>query len=100
MHRYHGKPDSNQHDVMQDLEHAGLPSFSIADVGHNVPDIIVACPVTDKMREAWCWANLLVELKSPGGQLTEGQRIWHEWWLGPKMTAWSAEDILRYVVRI
>jgi len=85
---------------MIDLRKAGLQCESTADVGNDFPDIIVAVPVTDAMRDAWAWWNLLVELKSPGGQLSDGQRRWHAWWKGPKMAAWSTEDILRYVGRI
>lgn len=94
------KVDAVQPGIMVELRQAGLQCESVASVGEDFPDIIVAVPVTDKMRDAWAWYNLLVELKSEHGQLSDGQRIWHEWWLGPKMTAWSAEDILRYVGRI
>ena len=99
MYRLRHKVDAVQPQIMVELRQAGLQCESVACVGQDFPDIIVAAPVTDKLRDAWAWWNLLVELKSPGGQLEAGQRIWHQWWKGPVMVARSAEDILRAIGR-
>ena len=90
----HRKVDKNQVDVVERLREAGYGVFSIAIVGRKYPDLVVG---KNNL-------NILVELKSDGGKLNDGQSDFFESWPGHVIVAYSSEEIIeafeRYVVYI
>jgi hypothetical protein len=63
----HGKPDANQHEIVDALQDVGAFVQSLADVGNGVPDLLVG------FRGMW----FVLEVKSAGGKLTSAQVGWH-----------------------
>jgi len=56
-------------------------------IGQGVPDALVAHP-------DWPDVNLLVEVKSLGGELTPDEQLFFNDWPGPKIIAFSVWDVI------
>jgi ribosome maturation factor RimP len=81
------KVDANQAEIVAALRAAGCSVQSLAEVGHGVPDLLVA-------RAGQNW---LLEVKSPGGKLTADEAKWLEAWRGKTAIVYSIEDALKAV---
>lgn len=85
------RTDSNQADIVAALRMAGCGVIDIHEIGHDIPDLIVA------FRDGMDTVTLLMECKSPGGRSSQGQRNFREVWPGIVLEVWSAEDALRQI---
>lgn len=82
--------DSNQQLIAWQLRELGYSFASTAMVGRNFPDAVVggAHRVTGRRQ------TILVEIKTPGQELSDGQRDFHASWRGSITVAYSVVDIL------
>lgn len=81
----HGRRDRNHAEIVRALSCAGRRVIDLADVGRGCPDLLVS------------WGggpNLLMEVKSDGGELTEDQRRFFATWPGPKVVVRCVADAL------
>ena len=85
--RLDAKTDSNQSEIVAALRKVGCSVELLHRVGRDSPDILVGR----------AGLNFLIECKSAGGQLSEGQQKWHEHWAGQVDVAWTLEDALQIV---
>lgn len=76
------KRDANHGEVDAALRGDGWMTRDTSMLGDSWPDIIASKP----------GINLLVEVKAPGGELSEGQEAFHRIWPGPKIVAFSGAD--------
>lgn len=78
------RTDANQAAIVRELEGLGIRVQSLHAVGAGVPDLLLGIPD----------ANVLVELKIPGGKLNERQIEWHDSWPVPVLIATNVDEIL------
>jgi hypothetical protein len=81
------KVDLNHGEVIAALRGIQCSVRSLAAVGSGVPDLLVGIGNM----------NLLLEVKSHGGKLTEDQLIFAAGWNGQVKTVYSAEEAVNYV---
>lgn len=97
--------DVNQPEIVKALKDAGCSIQHLHFVGGGCPDILVGCDgltifgeISGELKALLCTlgvkvldgANVLIEIKSPGGKLEDSQIEWHEKWRGPVVIADSA----------
>lgn len=83
--------DANQQEIVDDLRGLGFYVLDLADVGGEAPDIFVCGHIGGD----WHW--LAVEIKTPGGRLTDTQkRIIDTWPDMPALMAQATEDVLAW----
>jgi len=82
------RTDSLQGAVIRELERAGWSVQSLSQVGHGVPDLLVATPSGE---------TFLIEVKAPGRDLSERQRRWKSQWKGKVVVIRSLEEVARIV---
>ena len=70
----HGRRDSTHGVVRRTLRDLGCSVYDTGDVGHNFPDFVVGLLGRD----------YLVEVKSPKGDLSDGQAEFARSWQGSK----------------
>jgi len=73
MPRLRAKTDQNQAAIVQALREAGCSVQPLHQLGHGIPDLLVATPSGE---------TLLVEVKSAKGSLTPEQVKWMSRWQG------------------
>jgi hypothetical protein len=83
----HGKRDLNHDSIKATFEQLGCTITDTADLGNGFPDLVVGI----------CGVNLLVEVKSADGELSEGQAGWHERWKGQVAVVRSKEEVISLV---
>lgn len=88
--RKHGRTDTNQTEIIRALEAAGCSVLRLSDVGDGCPDLLVS----HERNYPWHY-NILVEVKRPGGKLTEAEREFFEAWRGPCIIVYGVEDALK-----
>lgn len=81
------KVDLNHGEVISALRDIKCSVRSLAAVGAGVPDLLVGIGNL----------NLLLEVKSHGGKLTEDQVAFAASWNGQVKTVYSAEEAVNYV---
>lgn len=81
-----GRTDRNQAAIVEGLRLCGYSVQSLAPMGHGVPDLLVGC--NDG-------GNLLFEIKSDKGELTDDQIKWARGWNGPVYIVRSLDEALR-----
>jgi len=74
--------------VIRELEQAGWSVQSLSQVGHGVPDLLVASPAGE---------TFLIEVKAPGRKLSECQQRWHSQWQGKVVVVHSPEEVAKIV---
>lgn len=94
MSRYARKIDGNQPSVVKELRAAGYSVEITSALGNGFVDLVVG-----RQCEQCRGLNLLVELKDPAQppskrKLTDDETKFHAGWLGPKMVATTAEEII------
>lgn len=80
--------DTNQAEIVTALRKAGIAVKSLGAVGDGCPDLLVA------FRET----TVLLEVKSPGGQLRASQIEFLASWPGKAYVVESGEEAVRVVV--
>ena len=86
MPRLRAKVDSNQAAIVKALRDAGCSVQPIHQLGHGIPDLLVATP---------SGVTLLVEVKSAKGSLTPEQVQWISRWRGRVEVIRDPDDIAR-----
>ena len=90
MHR-HGRRDSTHAEVKQTLRDMGASVADLADVGGDLPDLLVGI----------CRRNYWVEVKSPTGKQSEGQVRFSATWRGdPPVVLRSASDAVEWATMV
>ena len=85
------KRDANQQEIVDGLRRLGFFVLDLADVGGEAPDIFVC----GRIGGDWHW--LAVEIKMPGGRLTDTQKRLIETWPDmPVIVAQATEDVLAW----
>ena len=82
------KRDKNEPEIVQALRDRGASVTPLSAGG--VPDLLVG----------YRGVNLLFEVKSERGVLTEDQKLWHGSWLGQKKVVRTPEEALVYIEAI
>jgi hypothetical protein len=85
--RNYGKVDLKQPEIVMQLRDLGWSVTSLANLGHGVPDILIGVD----------GHNVLVELKSKGGELTPAEDRWQMEWRGQVFTCYSVEEVIECV---
>lgn len=84
MSRYLQRIDANQNEIVEALRKAGASVYSLASVGHGVPDLLVG----------FRGQTFLLEVKTRKGRLTHAQKQFHATWDGHIAVVRSVEDAL------
>ncbi len=79
--------DRNQPEIVSALRKAGVSVQILSAVGQGCPDILAG----------YNEVSYPIEIKMPGGKLTDDQRVWHSEWKGKVWIVYSAEEALRIV---
>ena len=82
--------DANQRTIVRALRSLGFSVLHLHAVGRGCPDLLVA----GLDRRTGEIADVLVELRSKGGRLTEHEKEFVAKRPGPLVVAWGLEDIL------
>lgn len=88
--KYAAKRDKVESDIVKQLRcipGVGVVVISVKDIG----DILVGREV-EGVKYTW-----LIELKSKGGKLTEGQKRFREMWTGQHAVCETIEEILKLI---
>jgi Holliday junction resolvase len=85
--RQAARVDSNHAEIVEALRKAGCSVRSLAAVGKGIPDLLVGV----------CGINLILEVKVPGGKLTEDQIDFASAWSGQWAVVHSPEEAVNYV---
>lgn len=83
------KVDKNHSEIVTQLRQTFGPGcvLDLSRVGQGCPDILVG--VRGK--------NILLEIKSDGGSLTDDQRGWHRVWWGQAHVVYNFEEALQVI---
>lgn len=76
--------DSSQREIVEAARKLGAQVVYLHQVGSGCPDLLLG--IAGK--------NLLVEVKSPGGELTPDEARFHLTWRGQVDTVWSVADLI------
>jgi hypothetical protein len=79
------KVDANAPELVESLRAMGY-SVDVLPGGNGRPDLLVGVPASG--------ANVLLEVKQPGGKLNPLQVKWHREWKGKAHVVWSFQDAL------
>ena len=79
------KVDRNQPAIVEELRGAGASVQLLHTVGQGCPDILIG----------WRGVNLLVEIKSDVGKLTDDEREFFDGWRGQVTIVRTVEDARR-----
>lgn len=79
------KRDATEQEIVSALRAVGATVEKLSQ--RNVPDLLVG----------WRGRNILIEVKSKSGKLTDGQHEWRERWRGEIHVARSAEEALEII---
>jgi len=77
--------DNNQAEIVEALRRAGASVLHLHTIGHGSPDILVGK----------YGINLLVEIKTADGDLTDDERKFFDTWRGQVTMVRTMEDALR-----
>lgn len=76
--------DANHKEIADGLRAIGRSVLDLARLGQNAPDLLVGNGVT----------NILVEVKTAKGKLSEGQKNFFEWWRGPRAVVRTLDEAI------
>lgn len=93
--KYAGRIDENQPEIVKALRGAGATVSSLANVGNDVPDLIVGYRGVNYLIEVIGDAKFK-RFKKNGG-LSEGQLEWHTLWGGRVAGVRTSEQALAYI---
>lgn len=88
--RRSARVDANQPMIVRDLRNAGATVYSLSQMGHGCPDLLVG----------WRGKNFLFEVKDPSRKpserkLTDDEKAWHYPWTGQVCVIETTEDAFR-----
>jgi len=83
--RFAARVDANHKEIADGLREAGRSVLSLHRLGQDAPDLLVGNGDT----------NVLLEVKTSKGKLSDGQREFFESWRGPKAVVRSLDEALR-----
>ena len=89
MPRRAARVDTNQAEIVAALRAIGAQVEHLHTLGKGCPDILVGYRGT----------NYLLEIKSPGGKLTDDERYWRELWRGQVAVVYSADEAIEVVTK-
>ena len=92
IHRRAAKRDATEPAIIAALTAAGASVQPLS--GEDIPDLLVAHNFNGVPE------TLLIEVKSKGGKLREGQRKWIAKWPGRVVVCWTVEDALIAIGRL
>ena len=81
-----GRRDTNHQETGKAFRSAGWFAFDCADLGGGFPDWLVCSPAG---------RVVLVEVKSPGGVLTDAEAEFSQEYPGEYVTVFRLEDVVR-----
>jgi Holliday junction resolvase len=81
--RLRARVDKNQKEIVECFREKGATVFPTHQLGKGFPDLVVG----------YAGRNLLVEVKSEKGALTEDERLFHSVWRGEVRTVRTKEDV-------
>lgn len=88
---YRAKRDGVEKPIVAQLR--AIPGVSVAIISvKDVGDFLVGREDSDGVKQTW-----LIELKSKGGKLTEGQKRFREQWKGQHAVCSTLEEILKVI---
>lgn len=82
MNRRAAKRDGNEQEIIDTLRKAGATVTQLSDSG--LPDLLVG----------YLGVNLLMEVKTPKGSLSDDQEKWHAAWRGEVLVVRSVDEAL------
>lgn len=85
--RLAARVDANQAEIVEALRQVGATVQHLHHLGQGCPDLLVG----------WRGNNYLLEIKRPGGELTEDERAWHAYWNGRAYVVESVDEALRII---
>ena len=81
--------DANHKEIADGLRAIGRSVLSLHRLGSDAPDLLVGNGD----------ANILLEVKTSKGKLSEGQKEFFEWWRGPKAVVRTLEEAIEVTKR-
>lgn len=84
--------DANQAAIMRVLRQAGCSCTDTHEVGHGFVDLVVGRVDAEGVPRTY-----LLEIKSPGGTLTDDEWCWQTFWRGSKAIVHDEIEALRAV---
>ena len=93
MTRQASRTDANQNRIVGSLRMAGADVLHLHTVGKGCPDILVGANIDGERR------NILMEIKTDKGYLTDNQVEWLATWRGQVAVVRSVEDALKLIGR-
>lgn len=76
--------DANHKEIADGLRAIGRSVLSLHQLGRDAPDLLVGNGS----------ANILLEVKTKTGKLSEGQKTFMEWWRGPRAVVRSLDEAI------
>jgi len=76
--------DANHKEIADGLRAIGRSVLSLHRLGQDAPDLLVGNGS----------ANILLEVKTAKGKLSEGQAAFLEWWRGPSAVVRSLDEAI------
>jgi hypothetical protein len=76
--------DANHKEIADGLRAIGRSVLSLHRLGQDAPDLLVGNGDH----------NILVEVKTAKGKLSDGQKAFFEWWRGPRAVVRSLEEAI------
>lgn len=90
MPRYAARRDTTHADIRDGLRQAGFSVFDAGGVGGSFPDLVVGAH----------GMTFLIEVKSPGGEISDGQsKFATSWRGGPVIVVYSKEQAIGYIMK-
>ena len=86
----HGRRDANHAEIRDALRDVGWTVQDLGDVGKGCPDLLVGAG----------GVNVLLEVKSDGGKLTDDERLFVDTWRGPVFVVYSVGDAVEAVTGV
>lgn len=88
------KVDANQPVIVETFRELGCTIQHLHMLGEGVPDLLIG--IIGLSAHNW---NVLVEVKTPHGELNERQQKWHAAWCGPIEIIRTPEEAVEMVTR-
>lgn len=76
--------DANHKEIADGLRAIGRSVLSLHRLGQDAPDLLVGNGSQ----------NILLEVKTPKGKLSDGQKDFLEWWRGPSFVVRSLDEAI------
>ena len=88
--RWAARVDANQHAIVKAARWHGASVHLLHREGRGCPDLLVG----------YMGHNLLWEVKTESGTMTDSETTWHETWRGSVDIVWTVEQALDILDRI